>query len=106
MTKDLSCAQLHETGAELALGDALGPGAGRGDRPSGPLRGLPGAHRAACPRRRRSSRLLPVHIGTFTLHHGYGYWGAPASVQLSSLSGVRLTSADGRTLATADFTAR
>lgn len=47
-----------------------------------------------------------VRIGTFHLHHGYGYWGAPASVGFSTLSGARLTSADGRVLATADFTAR
>jgi hypothetical protein len=44
-----------------------------------------------------------VRVGTFTLHHGYGYWGAPASVNPTTLSGARLTSADGTVLATAHF---
>ncbi|MFJ9851121.1 hypothetical protein [Streptomyces sp. NPDC101150] len=47
-----------------------------------------------------------VRLGTFDLHDGDGYWGAPASVDLATLSGARLTSADGRVLATAHFAAR
>lgn len=44
-----------------------------------------------------------VRVGSFTLNGGYGYWGAPAPVDLSTLSGARLTSADGTVLATASF---
>lgn len=47
-----------------------------------------------------------VRLGTFDLRDGDGYWGAPASVDPSALSGARLTSSDGRVLATAHFTAR
>ncbi|GGU95971.1 hypothetical protein GCM10010211_73880 [Streptomyces albospinus] len=45
-------------------------------------------------------------LGSFDLHDGDGYWGAPAPVNPDTLSGARLTSADGRVLATAHFTAR
>lgn len=44
-----------------------------------------------------------VRVGTFTLHEGYGFWGGPASVDPSTLSGARLTSPDGTVLATAHF---
>ncbi|MFE3326671.1 zf-HC2 domain-containing protein [Streptomyces sp. NPDC059176] len=46
-----------------------------------------------------------VRGGSFTLNDGYGYWGAPvpAPVDPATLSGVRLTSADGTALATARF---
>ncbi|MFI6765349.1 hypothetical protein [Streptomyces sp. NPDC050355] len=47
-----------------------------------------------------------VRVGTFDLHDGDGYWGAPASVDPATLSGVRLLAADGSVLATAQFTAR
>ncbi|GAB7029085.1 hypothetical protein AB0G35_13245 [Streptomyces sp. NPDC021749] len=45
-----------------------------------------------------------VRLGTFNLRDGYAYWGAPASVNPATLSGARLTSTDGRVLATAHFT--
>jgi hypothetical protein len=44
-----------------------------------------------------------VRLASFTLHDGYGYWGGPAPVDPSSLSGARLTSSDGTVLATAHF---
>ncbi|MER5184131.1 zf-HC2 domain-containing protein [Streptomyces sp. NPDC002896] len=44
-------------------------------------------------------------LGTFEVHDGYGYWGAPAPVDPSTLSGIRLTSADGTVLAVAQFKA-
>ncbi|MFF1262621.1 anti-sigma factor family protein [Streptomyces sp. NPDC058321] len=44
-----------------------------------------------------------VRVGTFTVHEGYGFWGGPASVDASTLSGARLTSPDGTVLATAHF---
>ncbi|MFD8543103.1 anti-sigma factor family protein [Streptomyces sp. NPDC059649] len=44
-----------------------------------------------------------VRLGTFHVRDGYAYWGAPASVNPSTLSGARLTSTDGRVLATAHF---
>ena len=46
-----------------------------------------------------------LRIGTFTLHGGYGYWGGPAPVDSSSVSGVRLTSSDGTVLAKAPLKA-
>ncbi|MEU6370255.1 zf-HC2 domain-containing protein [Streptomyces sp. NPDC046931] len=42
-----------------------------------------------------------VRIGSFTLRGGYGYWGGPAPVDSSSVSGIRLTSPDGTVLAKA-----
>ncbi|MEU9118784.1 hypothetical protein AB0C96_02805 [Streptomyces sp. NPDC048506] len=45
-----------------------------------------------------------IRLGDFTLHDGYGYWGASAPVNQATLSGARVTSADGRVLATAHFT--
>ncbi|MFI1712526.1 anti-sigma factor family protein [Streptomyces litmocidini] len=47
-----------------------------------------------------------VPLGTFHVKGGYGYWGAPAPVDLSpgTLSGARLVAADGTVLATARFT--
>ncbi len=47
-----------------------------------------------------------VRVGAFQLREGYGYWGAPAPVDPSTLSGARLTSADGTILATAHFETR
>ncbi|MBA4863630.1 zf-HC2 domain-containing protein [Streptomyces sp. PSKA54] len=44
-----------------------------------------------------------VRVGTFPLHDGYGYWGALVDVDPSTLSGARLTSADGTVLAVAHF---
>lgn len=44
-----------------------------------------------------------VLVGHFTLREGYGFWGGPASVDPSTLSGARLTSPDGTVLATARF---
>ncbi|GHK01543.1 hypothetical protein SY2F82_33400 [Streptomyces sp. Y2F8-2] len=46
-----------------------------------------------------------VRVGSFTLRDGYGYWGGPAPVDPSVLTGARLTSSDGRVLATAHFAA-
>ncbi len=47
-----------------------------------------------------------VRLGTFHMRGGDAYWGAPASVNLSTVSGVRLTAADGSALATAHFSGR
>ncbi|MCW7942983.1 hypothetical protein AAW14_13235 [Streptomyces hygroscopicus] len=44
-----------------------------------------------------------VKVGSFTLHKGYGYWGSPAPVDPSALTGARLTTSDGSVLATAHF---
>jgi hypothetical protein len=44
-----------------------------------------------------------VRVGTFTLREDHGFWGGPASVDPSTLAGVRLTSPDGTVLATAHF---
>ncbi|WP_406334633.1 hypothetical protein [Streptomyces sp. NBC_00203] len=44
-----------------------------------------------------------VRVGTFALHDGYGSWEVPIPVEPSTLSGARLTSADGTVLATAHF---
>jgi hypothetical protein len=44
-----------------------------------------------------------VRVGSFTLHGGYGYWGSPAPIDPSALSGARLTTSDGTVLATAHF---
>ncbi|MFF4213958.1 anti-sigma factor family protein [Streptomyces sp. NPDC001796] len=44
-----------------------------------------------------------VRVGSFTLHDGYGYWGGPAPVDPSALTGARLMSSDGRVLATGHF---
>ncbi|MFF4695203.1 hypothetical protein [Streptomyces chattanoogensis] len=46
-----------------------------------------------------------LRVGTFGLHDGYGYWGAPVPVDPSTVSGARLVSADGTVLATAHFEA-
>ncbi|MFI5683072.1 hypothetical protein [Streptomyces sp. NPDC051636] len=46
-----------------------------------------------------------VRVGTFALHDGYGSWEVPVPVEQSTLSGARLTSADGTVLATAHFEA-
>ncbi|MFF4954292.1 hypothetical protein ACWC2K_20610 [Streptomyces chattanoogensis] len=66
--------------------------------------GIPYGGKASCVLVRKDG--TSVRIGTFTLHGGYGYWGAPSSVDPSKLSGVRLTAADGTVLATARFGAR
>ncbi|MEU9213484.1 hypothetical protein AB0D27_37675 [Streptomyces sp. NPDC048415] len=44
-----------------------------------------------------------VRVGSFPLHQGYGFWGGPAAVDPSALTGARLTSSDGTVLATAHF---
>ncbi|WP_256341631.1 anti-sigma factor [Streptomyces sp. TLI_105] len=46
-----------------------------------------------------------VPLGSFHVKAGYGYWGAPAPVDLApgTLSGARLVAADGTVLATARF---
>ncbi|MFF4352864.1 hypothetical protein [Streptomyces sp. NPDC001530] len=46
-----------------------------------------------------------MRVGTFALHDGYGSWEVPLPVEPSTLSGARLTSADGTVLATAHFEA-
>jgi hypothetical protein len=43
-------------------------------------------------------------IGSFRLTGGYGHWGSPEPLQPATLTGARLTTADGKTLATASFT--
>lgn len=44
-----------------------------------------------------------VPLGSFPLRAGYGYWGAPAPVGPTALTGARLLAADGTLLATAHF---
>ncbi|MFE0650971.1 anti-sigma factor family protein [Streptomyces sp. NPDC059534] len=44
-----------------------------------------------------------VSLGSFPVTAGYGYWGAPTSVDPGTLSGARLVAADGTVLATARF---
>ncbi|MFE5589876.1 hypothetical protein [Streptomyces sp. NPDC056549] len=44
-----------------------------------------------------------VPLGSFTVRAGYGYWGAPTTVDPATLSGARLLAADGTLLATAHF---
>ncbi|MEF9881516.1 zf-HC2 domain-containing protein [Streptomyces sp. P9-A4] len=44
-----------------------------------------------------------VPLGSFALKGGYGYWGAPANVDPSALSGAQLLAPDGSVLATAHF---
>ncbi|OIJ65419.1 hypothetical protein [Streptomyces mangrovisoli] len=55
-------------------------------------------------------RCLLVHAdgsttpaGSFPLHDGYGYWGAPAGTDTAAVTGARLTAPDGTVLATAHF---
>lgn len=44
-----------------------------------------------------------MRVGTFSLRDGYGSWEDPIPVEPSTLSGARLTSADGTVLAIAHF---
>jgi anti-sigma-K factor RskA len=44
-----------------------------------------------------------VPVGSFRLHDGYGYWGAPAGTDPASAAGARLLAPDGTVLATARF---
>ncbi|GAA5704544.1 hypothetical protein SM007_33440 [Streptomyces avermitilis] len=44
-----------------------------------------------------------IRVGTFTLSHGRGDWGAAATVDPAALSGARLTTSDGTVLATGHF---
>ncbi|MGW7048523.1 hypothetical protein ACWGDT_38855 [Streptomyces avermitilis] len=44
-----------------------------------------------------------IRVGTFTLSHGRGDWGAAAPVDPAALSGARLTTSDGTVLATGHF---
>ncbi|MET7619807.1 zf-HC2 domain-containing protein [Streptomyces sp. NPDC005408] len=46
-----------------------------------------------------------VPIGSFSLADGYGYWGAPAAVDPSTVTGARLLAPDGTVLAVAQFPA-
>ncbi|MFF9197003.1 hypothetical protein ACF09L_17545 [Streptomyces sp. NPDC014779] len=46
-----------------------------------------------------------VALGSFALHGGEGYWGAPAPVGPEAPAGARLVAPDGTVLATARFTA-
>ncbi|MFD7446310.1 anti-sigma factor family protein [Streptomyces sp. NPDC059909] len=66
--------------------------------------GIPYTGKVSCLLERKDG--TTVRVGTFELHDGYGYWGAPAPVDPSTLSGVRLTSIDGTVLATAPFEVR
>ncbi|MGW2564117.1 hypothetical protein ACWCXB_33840 [Streptomyces sp. NPDC001514] len=66
--------------------------------------GIPYSGKVSCLLERKDG--TTVRVGTFELHDGYGYWGAPAPVDPSTLSGVRLTAVDGTVLATAPFEAR
>ena len=42
-----------------------------------------------------------IRVGSFNLSDGYGYWGAPISADPGQITGARLVSAGGATLATA-----
>jgi hypothetical protein len=44
-----------------------------------------------------------VTVGSFWLTDGYGHWGSPQPLPPGVVTGARLTSADGKTLATARF---
>ncbi|KUN76076.1 hypothetical protein [Streptomyces griseoruber] len=44
-----------------------------------------------------------VPMGSFPLKDGYGYWGAPAPVDPTTVTGARLVGPDGSVLATARF---
>ncbi|MFR9797703.1 hypothetical protein ACL02U_17615 [Streptomyces sp. MS06] len=44
-----------------------------------------------------------VPVGSFPIKGGYGYWGAPAGTDPTTVTGARLVSADGNVLATARF---
>ncbi|MEU8528228.1 MULTISPECIES: zf-HC2 domain-containing protein [Streptomyces] len=44
-----------------------------------------------------------VAVGSFALRDGYGYWGAPVSVDPATVTGARLLAEDGSVLATARF---
>ncbi|AVV47679.1 hypothetical protein PYK79_26270 [Streptomyces sp. ID05-04B] len=44
-----------------------------------------------------------VPVGSFPLKDGYGYWGAPAATDPTTLTGVRLMAPDGSVLATASL---
>lgn len=46
-----------------------------------------------------------TRLGTFLLTRGYSGWGTPAPINPTTLAAIRLVSGDGRTLATAHFTA-
>ncbi|MER6128625.1 zf-HC2 domain-containing protein [Streptomyces sp. NPDC001795] len=63
--------------------------------------GIPYSGKVTCLLERHDG--TTVRVGAFTVHGGYGYWGGPASVDPSVLSGARLTSPDGAVLATAHF---
>ncbi|GAA2682585.1 zf-HC2 domain-containing protein [Streptomyces lunalinharesii] len=65
--------------------------------------GLPYSGKVTCLLERTDGST--VRLGSFALRHGYGYWGAPAPVDPSTLAGIRLVSAEGHDLATARFTA-
>jgi hypothetical protein len=44
-----------------------------------------------------------ITIGSFRLNGGYGYWGSPEPAKAATVTGARLTAADGKVLATASF---
>ncbi|MFF0083091.1 zf-HC2 domain-containing protein [Streptomyces canus] len=44
-----------------------------------------------------------VPVGSFPLKDGYGYWGAPAATDPTTLTGARLMAPDGSVLATASL---
>ena len=46
-----------------------------------------------------------ITIGSFRLNGGYGYWGSPEPPKAAAVTGARLTTADGKVLATARFSA-
>ncbi|MFE0514963.1 hypothetical protein [Streptomyces sp. NPDC058964] len=61
--------------------------------------GTPYDGKVVCLLERKDGSTVPV--GTFTVRHGSGSWGAPASVDPSALSGARVTRPDGTVLAKA-----
>ncbi|MGW1377443.1 hypothetical protein ACWD6P_24675 [Streptomyces sp. NPDC002446] len=63
--------------------------------------GIPYSGKVTCLLERTNG--TTVRVGTFALHDGYGYWGAPLAVDPSTLSGARLVATDGTVLATARF---
>ncbi|MFG2287360.1 hypothetical protein ACGFOU_15070 [Streptomyces sp. NPDC048595] len=114
-------AQPVQAGTHVLWAPLTGAGTGHG-QPAGDLYAHPGAHGwvfmdvdladAGIPYDGKVTCLLDrtdgstVRVGTFDLHDGDGYWGAPAPVDPATLSRVRLVAADGSVLASGRFTAR
>ncbi|MBO0840701.1 MAG: hypothetical protein J2O49_07770 [Sciscionella sp.] len=58
----------------------------------------------SCQLQRRAG--APVTIGSFAMSAGYGYWGAPITIDPTTITGARVVGADGKVLASAQFSTR